>query len=55
MELIYCLKCKTQTKSVDVKKVIHNNRTQLKAVCLECNSRKCKFVPRTYIVEDDSE
>jgi len=41
---IYCLKCKTDTDSTDVKLVVENNRTQLKAKCLICNAKKCKYV-----------
>lgn len=43
---VYCLKCKTQTETIDVRKVLVKNRMQLKGRCAICDSKKCQFVSK---------
>jgi len=52
---IYCLKCRTKTKSLNLQKVVSNNRVQLKAVCSDCNSKKCRYVTKAFMIDDESE
>jgi hypothetical protein len=44
--MMYCMKCKNKTESVDIKKVTtKNNRTMLKGICVICGKQKATFVP----------
>ena len=45
---MFCLKCKTKTKSKDIAEyVTRNNRRMLKAICSICGSKKAQFVKAT--------
>ena len=44
---MYCLKCKKDTKDLNVKAFItKNNRHMLKANCNICKSKKSKFISK---------
>ena len=48
---MYCLKCKKDTKDLNVKAFItKNNRNMLKANCNICKSKKSKFVSKRDII-----
>lgn len=41
----YCVKCKTNTNSLNVTKIISkNNRPMLTGICSVCSSKKCQFI-----------
>lgn len=43
--IMYCMKCRKMTKNVNEQVVQTNNkRKMVRAVCNECNSKKCKFI-----------
>ena len=43
--LFYCLKCRKNTKSKDLKVIrTKNRRTMLLSKCLVCNNKKLKFL-----------
>ncbi|GFY22231.1 uncharacterized protein TNCV_3298741 [Trichonephila clavipes] len=43
---IYCLKCKTHTDSKNVEHdTSKNGRPMMKGMCLDCGSKKCRFLP----------
>ena len=45
MRLLYCVKCKQKTETLDVTKMISkNNRNMLKGICTICGKNKCSFV-----------
>ena len=44
---MYCLKCKKDTKDLNVKAFMtKNNRYMLKSVCNICKTKKSKFVSK---------
>ena len=44
---MYCLKCKKDTKDLNIKAFItKNNRHMLRANCIICKSKKSKFVSK---------
>lgn len=44
-ELIYCVKCKEKTKTVDAeKKKSKNNRNMIQGICKRCGTKKTTFV-----------
>ena len=46
---MYCLKCKKDTKDLNIKAFItKNNRHMLKANCNICKSKKSKFVSKQH-------
>ena len=48
---MYCLKCKKDTKDLNVKAFMtKNNRYMLKGNCIICKSKKSKFVSKKEIV-----
>ena len=48
---MYCLKCKKDTKDLDVKVFMtKNNRYMLKSICNICKSKKSKFVSKKEIL-----
>ena len=48
---MYCLKCKKDTKDLNVKAFItKNNRHMLKANCNICKSKKSKFISKRDIL-----
>ena len=48
---MYCLKCKKDTKDLNIKAFItKNNRNILKANCNICKSKKSKFVSQKEII-----
>ena len=48
---MYCLKCKKDTKDLNVKAFItKNNRHMLKSICNICKSRKSKFISKNEII-----
>ena len=44
---MYCLKCKKDTKDLNVKAFMKNNRYMLKSIC---NGKKAKFVSKKEIL-----
>ena len=45
MTILYCVKCKQKTETLDVVKVItKNNRNMLKGICKVCGKKKASFV-----------
>ena len=48
---MYCLKCKKDTKDLNVKPFMtKNNRYMLKSTCSICKSKKSKFVSKKEIL-----
>ena len=48
---MYCLKCKKDTKDLNVKAFMtKNNRYMLKSLCNVCKSKKSKFVSKKEIM-----
>ena len=48
---MYCLKCKKDTKDLNVKAFMtKNNRYMLKSICNICKSKKSKFVSKKEIL-----
>ena len=48
---MYCLKCKKDTKDLNVKAFMSkNNRYMLKSICNVCKSKKSKFVSKKEIL-----
>ena len=48
---MYCLKCKKNTKDLNVKaSITKNNRHMLKANCNICKSKKSKFISKKDII-----
>ena len=48
---MYCLKCKKDTKNLNVKAFLtKNNRYMLKSNCNICNSKKSKFISQKEIL-----
>ena len=48
---MYCLKCKKDTKYLNIKAFIaKNNRYMLKANCNICKSKKSKFISKKEII-----
>ena len=48
---MYCLKCKKDTKDLNVKAFIsENNRYMLKSNCNICKSKKSKFISKKEIL-----
>ena len=48
---MYCLKCKKDTKDLDIKAFMtKNNRYMLQANCNICNGKNAKFVSKKEIV-----
>ncbi|GBM42748.1 hypothetical protein AVEN_180971-1 [Araneus ventricosus] len=42
---IYCVKCKSHTKTKDIKETVtKNNRPILKGICMQCGSKKNRFL-----------
>ena len=51
MDTSYCLKCKKDTKDLNVKAFMtKNNRYVLKSICNVCKSKKSKFVLKKEIL-----
>ena len=49
--MMYCLKCKKDTKDLNVKAFMtKNNRYMLKSICNVCKGKKSKFVSKKEIV-----
>lgn len=45
MELIYCLKCKKKTETINSSEIVNkNNRKQIRGQCKICNTAKSQFV-----------
>ncbi|GBO43606.1 hypothetical protein AVEN_31184-1 [Araneus ventricosus] len=43
--IIYCVKCKSHTKTKDIKETVtKNNRPILKGICVQCGSKKNRFL-----------
>ena len=48
---MYCLKCKKDTKDLNVKAFMtKNNRYMLKSTCSICKAKKSKFVSKKEII-----
>ena len=48
---MYCLKCKKNTKDLNVKAFMtKNNRFMLKSTCKICKSKKSKFISKKEIL-----
>ena len=48
---MYCLKCKKDTKDLNVKAFMtKNNRYMLKSTCGVCKSKKSKFISKREII-----
>ena len=48
---MYCLKCKKDTKDLNVKAFMtKNNRHMLKSACNVCKSKKSKFISKSEII-----
>ena len=48
---MYCLKCKKDTKNLNVKPFItKNNRYMLKSTCNICKDKKSKFISKNEIL-----
>ena len=48
---MYCLKCKKDTKNLNVKAFMSkNNRYMLKLICNVCKSKKSKFISKNEII-----
>ena len=48
---MYCLKCKNDTKDLNVKAFMSkNNRYMLKSICNVCKGKKSKFVSKKDIL-----
>ena len=48
---MYCLKCKKDTKDLNVKAFMtKNNRYMLKLTCSICNGKKSKFISQEQII-----
>ena len=48
---MYCLKCKKDTKDLNVKAFMtKNNRYMLKSTCKICKNNKSKFIPKKEIL-----
>ena len=48
---MYCLKCKKDTKDLNVKSFMtKNNRHMLKSTCYICKGKKSKFISKNEIV-----
>ncbi|GIY22504.1 DUF5679 domain-containing protein [Caerostris darwini] len=44
-EMIYCVKCKSHTETKDINQTVSkNNRPMLKGICVQCGSKKCRFL-----------
>ncbi|GIY05707.1 DUF5679 domain-containing protein [Caerostris darwini] len=42
---IYCVKCKSHTETKDINQTVSkNNRPMLKGICVQCGSKKCRFL-----------
>ena len=51
MDTSYCLKCRKQSKDLNVKAFMtKNNRYMLKSTCNICKSKKSKFVSKKEIL-----
>ena len=51
MDTSYCLKCKKQSKNLNVKAFMtKNNRYMLKSICKLCNSKKSTFFSKKEIL-----
>ena len=51
---IYCLSCKTNTKSKNIKgKITKNNKAYLITNCINCDKLKSKFLSIKQIKEND--
>ena len=49
---MYCLKCKKDTKDLNVKAVMcKNNRYMLKSICNVCKGKKSKFISKREILD----
>ena len=45
MEIIYCLKCKTKTDTLEIKQSkTKNNRLMIKGKCVLCGTNKSRFI-----------
>ena len=42
----YCLKCRKQTKDLNLKGFITNKKYIVKSICAVCKSKKSKFVSK---------
>ena len=48
---MYCLKCKKDTKDLNVKAFMtKNNRYMLKSTCIICKGKKSKFISKKEIM-----
>ena len=48
---MYCLKCKKDTKDLNVKAFMtKNNRYMLRSTCIICKSKKSKFISKKEIL-----
>ena len=48
---MYCLKCKKDTKDLNVKAFMtKNNRYMVKSICNTCKSKKSKFISKKEIL-----
>ena len=48
---MYCLKCKKNTKDLNVKAFMtENNKYMLKSTCNVCKSKKSKFISKKEII-----
>ena len=51
MDTYYCLKCRKQSKNLNVKAFMSkNNRYMLKSTCSICNGKKSKFISQEQII-----
>ena len=51
---MYCLKCKKNTKDLNIKAFMtKNNRYMLKSNCNICNDKKAKFISKKEIIGSD--
>ena len=51
MDTSYCLKCRKQSKDLNVKAFMtKNNRYMLKSTCSICKSKKSKFISKKEIL-----
>ena len=41
--LIYCMKCKRKTKTLNMK---HVNKTRVEGICAICRTKKSQFIKR---------
>ena len=52
---MYCLKCKKDTKDLDVKAFMtKNNRYMLNSICNVCKAKKSKFISENEVIGSGS-